>query len=147
MKNLLVMFLMAFALVSCEGPVGPPGQDGSVYWWGDNYEVKSGHWLEAHDETGKLYYYYEFKINQLTEDIYYDGQVICYMYLDYHTNKEAKTAMPNKIQRKDTKGNTWEEQYTYEYTPDGFVIFIVKYGDKEPTLLPLSTFFRINLNY
>ena len=46
MKNLLAIFLMVFLFASCEGPMGPPGQDGGIteWWIKEDIKVKSSDW-------------------------------------------------------------------------------------------------------
>ena len=89
MKKLLgylVMVIMVFT--ACEGPPGRDGKDGAnakpTTWYIKNFEIKQNAWkLAGHEDQIGSYYYYIFDEKEITEDIYYDGLVICsYLYTD-----------------------------------------------------------------
>ena len=149
MKNLLAIFLMAILFVSCEGPQGEPGRDGTSTYWiiEDEIEVKSNDWKLSSNEEGEPIYTYDFRIKDKDYDLYmnayYTGLVSCYMYLDFGDDKlEAQTPLPNPVDRQDKDGNKWTETYSYDYTIDGFIIFKVSISDFFLDQKPPTTYFR-----
>lgn len=156
MKNLLAIFLMAVLFVSCDGevgPMGPPGKDGSATEWliEKDIAVYPSDWKLKEDLDGNPFFMYEYRIKDedwtLYEDAYYEGLITGYMYLDFGTNKEAQTALPNPIDRRDKDNNIWTETYAAEYTKDGFIIFKVTMSDFFVDQRPLETHFRIALTF
>lgn len=152
MKNLLAIFLMALLFTSCEGEMGPPGKDGGITYWGVEYvEIAPDQWQISEDPNGELYYSYDYKIKDTDFntylDTYEDGLVTAYMFLDFDTDKEAQTPLPAIVPLRESDNYQWREYYTYEYTPDGFVIFTVKYSDFVMDTRPSRSNFRIVLTY
>lgn len=155
MKNLLAIVLMVVMFSSCEGevgPMGPPGQDGGItYWVFDNQIlVKSSDW-ELRDNGGEPFYMYEYRIADKDFDIYQkayeEGLITCYMYLDYDSDAQAQTALPNPVHRKDSGNNLWTETYAAEYTKDGFIIFKVTFSDFFIDQRPPETYFKAVITY
>lgn len=152
MKNLLAIFLMALLFTSCEGEMGPPGQDGGITYWGVEYvEIGSNQWKTSYDSNGEPYYSCDYKIKDTDFNTYLDtydgGLVTAYMYLDYNTDMEAQTPLPAIVPLRESDNYQWREYYSYEYTPDGFVIFTVKYSDFVIDQKPPTSNFRIVLTY
>ena len=89
MKKLLGFLVMVIiGLTACEGPEGPPGKNGTnaipTEWKIINFRLMLDDWQLAgkKNEIGS-YYYYVFDAPEITEDIYYDGLIICnYLYTD-----------------------------------------------------------------
>ena len=152
MKNLLAIFLMAFLLASCEGPMGPPGKDGGIteWWEKEDILVKSSDW-ELVDNYGEPFYMYQYRISDenfsLYQDAYKKGLITCYMYLDHGKDKEAQTALPNPVNRLDSENNIWTETYAAEYTKDGFIIFKVTFSDFFTDQRPPETHFKAVITY
>lgn len=154
MKNLLAIFLMVLLFASCEGPMGPPGENAEpTYWVIENeIEVKSKDWQLSKNEAGEPIYTYDFKIKDKDYNLYMDaydnGLVTSYMFLDFgDKNLEAQTPLPNPVDRQDKDGNQWRETYSYDYTIDGFIIFKVSISDFFLDQKPPTTYFRVALTY
>ncbi|WP_304245911.1 hypothetical protein [Parabacteroides gordonii] len=159
MKNLLAIFLMAILFVSCEGeigPMGPPGNDGkdgaTTEWLIEkDIAVYPSDWKLVNDQYGNPFFMYEYRVKDkdmsLYEDAYDEGLITGYMYLDFGTNREAQTALPNPVNRRDDDNNTWTDTYAAEYTVDGFIIFKVTMSDFFVEERPLEAHFRIALTY
>lgn len=132
--------------------MGPPGKDGGItYWVFDNHiRVKSSDW-ELVDNGGEPFYMYQYRIADEDFDIYQkaykEGLVTTYMYLDYGLDKEAQTALPNPVDRRDSDNNYWTETYAAEYTKDGFIIFKVTFSDFFVDQRPLETYFKAVITY
>lgn len=53
-KNFLLFFMILLAFTACEGPAGPPGQDGSgMYWFVDTYTIREKDWKMYSDPDGR----------------------------------------------------------------------------------------------
>ena len=155
MKNLLAIFLMVFLFASCEGPMGPPGQDGGIteWWIKEEIKVKSSDWELVYNENKDPIYIYEYRIDDqdmsLYTDTYRKGLITTYMYLDFDDDAEAQTALPNSVHRRDAKDNSilWTETYSCDYTRDGFLIFKVTFSDFFTDQRPPETHFKAVLTY
>lgn len=156
MKNLLAIVLMVFMFSSCEGemgPMGPPGKDGGMTEWfiDKDVAVYSSDWELATDPYGNPFFIYEYRIKDqdlsLYEDGYKNGLVTTYMYLDHGSDREAQTALPNPVDRRDNDNNYWTETYAAEYTRDGFIIFKVTMSDFFVDQRPPETHFKIAITY
>ena len=80
----LLICVLAIALTSCEGPMGPPGRDGEALNWKIvYYTVKAGDWklLGKKDALGS-HFMYEFKEDALTKTIYKDEKIVGYLIQD-----------------------------------------------------------------
>lgn len=155
MKNLLAIFLMVFLFASCEGPAGPPGQDGGIteWWIKEDIKVKSSDWELVYNENKDPIYIYEYRIDDqdmsLYTDTYRKGLITTYMYLDFDDDAEAQTALPNPVHRRDAKDNSilWTETYSCDYTRDGFLIFKVTFSDFFTDQRPPETHFKAVITY
>lgn len=148
MKNLLAIFLMVFLFASCEGPAGEPGRDGEGIWWHvtEPFRINSNQWEMAETTDGIPYYFYEYRIDQLDNDVYNGGKVAVRMFLDFDTSMEAIVPLEHTEQREDQDGNRFNEIYGYEYYP-GTILITVKYGDFIVEQRPPSQYFQVVLNY
>lgn len=150
MKNLFVIFLMAVALMSCEGPMGPEGPQGpegeSGKWILKEPIIEETQWVLAKDLYGNPYYYYELSVKELTEFIYLEGTVHVEIILDYKTEHEAQAPLPYENDYKNELGKVRTERYTYEYMP-GLLTFLVKYSDNFNDVRPPTGHFKVLLHY
>ena len=150
----LLVVMMCFA--ACEGPVGPPGKDGrdgkngadgvSTEWFWKDYDVLSNQWKEYTEEgDGYFYYYfeYEYSIPQLTEFVFDEGAVVCYLVQEINSNGRktlVQRPLPYTIYGFDNDV-PYSENYSYEIRP-GYIKFIVKYSDFDE-IQPLSCTFHV----
>lgn len=148
MKNLLAIFLMAFVFVSCEGPMGPPGEKGEgIYWFvSDPIKITSNQWEEGTTSEGIPFYFYEVAVPELDNDIYNGGKVTGRIFLDFNTDIEALAPLEHTLQRQNQAGEKWNEIYSFEYYPKS-VLFTVKFGDFHAGQRPPTQYFQIVLNY
>ena len=144
-----VLFLCLFALgfVSCEGPMGPPGEPGDgVVWEILNYTVLDTDWKLV-GRAGDLnsYYMYEFRETKLTTFICEKGNVFGYRWLDHETQTPlSQVVHVGEI----VHGGDYlfTETYSFSFRP-GYITFYVDYSDFETGIRPGTCDFRIVLNY
>ncbi|WP_101689995.1 hypothetical protein [Dysgonomonas massiliensis] len=137
MKKLLFGLLIAIAFMSCKGDDGRDGVDGKDGVDGfTNMEVVdvrvgSEQWVVGKDDfTGESFFYYDWKIEELTEHRYDNGALVPYM-MDLNPEIEVKHLMPYSLSSGDKIAT-----YTIDYEPAGYVRFYVKYSDLSTTKTP-----------
>ncbi|RRD58188.1 hypothetical protein [Tannerella forsythia] len=147
----LLICVLAMALTSCEGPMGPPGRDGEALNWKIvYYTVKAEDWklLGKQDAIGS-HFMYEFKENALTKTIYKDGKIVGYLIQDEGKSSEVQTPLPYTIPLgKEANGKTelWSEIYTFDFMP-GSIAFHLFYSDFYTGNPPPTCTFRIVMNW
>jgi hypothetical protein len=153
-KILFLLFAMILLSTSCEGPVGPRGEKGEsgngLMWFIQEFTVRSDQWkLVGGVDALNSYFQYEVSIPDLNEDIFYDGKMTCYMYLDDDYRIQAE--LPEVIHYGQYNPNTgnddlWTETYKCDYAI-GHVMFKVEYSDFYTVNRPGTKKFRVVLNY
>ena len=147
-KNVLLLSLLTLTIVSCEGPMGPRGEQGDgVEWIITNYTVYDKDWILV-GRPGALgsYYMYEFPEPKLTSYVCEKGNVFGYRWLDNITQTPLGQVVV--IGESDGKGNEFlfTEVYSFSFRP-GFITFYIDYSDFETEIRPGTCDFRIVLNY
>ena len=144
-KFVLLLSLTALTLVSCEGPMGPPG-DG-VNWDIIKYTVYERDWnLVGRPGDLGSYFMYEFSETALTSFVCEKGNVFGYRWLD--NNTQTPLGQVVVMGEKDNHGNEFlfTEVYSFSFRP-GYITFYVDYSDFATEILPGTCEFRIVLNY
>lgn len=131
MKKVLFCLLAVIALTACEEKEPVYIYEDSGTWKNIRLKVNSGDWvLDGVSNELESYYYYDFKVNELTSDIFKEGVVL--MYIESEPgNPNIKSLMPFTYHRGiNVNGveSLWEEYYTYDFEP-GFVRIYCKYSD------------------
>ena len=152
MKRLLgCLLIVMIGLTACQGPmgpVGPPGKNGidgidgknaaPTEWYIETFRIFLKDWKRAGalNEIGS-YYYFIFDVPEITEDIYYDGLVICsYLYTD-DAGYDVQTVLPFTGYFIDGIGgdeNRFAMYFSYSVTPTvgrfpGTIEFRVTFSD------------------
>ena len=149
------MFLVTFVFSACQGPmgpVGPPGKNGSdaeaTQWLIASFEVKSEHWRVVHEDD---WYFFECEISfpELTEFVFKEGAVICYLiqHIQYDGEKNPTrihSLLPHTVYGELDDGWPYSENYSCELRP-GWINFTVKYSDWAPEWSPPTRQFHIVL--
>jgi hypothetical protein len=152
MKKILFLLLAAiFVFASCEGPMGPKGETGdTLEWYIREYTVQSNQW-ELIGGRDKLNSFFQFEVlmPELDADIFYDGKMMAYMYLDDACTIQA--ALPEVIhygQYNPQNGtdDLWTETYKCDYAV-GSIMFKVEYSDFYTENRPGTKTFRVVLNH
>ncbi|MDR1330897.1 MAG: hypothetical protein LBK07_02210 [Tannerella sp.] len=151
-KTLFLLCASALFLLSCEGPIGPPGEPGEgMNWKILTYTVHDRDWQLAGGPVGSLnsYYMYEFDEPLLTDFIYTSGVVSAYIIFNPGQSNEVQSPLPyiEPVGDRDSGGEfTWQEFYSFDFMP-GSVAFYVHYSDFETGERPPTCDFRIVLNW
>jgi hypothetical protein len=143
MKKRLLALLAITGCLSCEGPMGPPGESGvETQWEAIYYTVESEDW-ELVGNQGAPNSFYQFFFNEaaLTEFIYKEGVVIGYVVLNADTRDEILRPLPDTWPVGE-KSSIWTESYTFDYMP-GSVAFYVGYSDFATNVRPPKTKFKL----
>ncbi|MDR1675795.1 MAG: hypothetical protein LBR86_04940 [Tannerella sp.] len=133
MKKFFCLFvIMTFALVACEGPMGPAGEPGeSVNLETYYYTVASRDWKEIGGAGDLTFYQYIVDLD-IGKRIYDRGDVSAFMYLVDDGN-EVQAPLPYSIPHTDG-GLRWTEHYTFDFD-QGTVSFYADYlrGENPPS--------------
>jgi len=162
-KFFLLLSAAVWLFASCEGPAGRdglegrPGRDGKdgkdgveTYWYVGVYTINSSNWqlVNGVDQLNS-YYRASITISELTNDIYEDGTVFCYLFQTID-NREVQTPLPFTVPLGEAgSGNTnflWTETVAYDFAP-GRITFYVNYSDFFTSNRPGTMIFRVVLNY
>ena len=162
LTGLLLIVIMGFT--ACEGPMGPEGpmgrdgRDGkngingmdaiSTEWWNIEYEIKQSDWVLV-GLPGAVGSYYKciFDVDELTEDIYYDGAIISYYQFVDDAGDWVQTALPYTYYGRDNPQGDFSVQYSYDVTVKS-IAFKVAYSDFQTQLPPPeSCIFKLTLLY
>jgi hypothetical protein len=145
MKKLLLLGAILL-LLSCEGPIGPPGEPGSPLWEQAYYTVKSNDWELVGREDGlNSYYRYIFDEPLLSHYIYSSGVVLGYLVVNPGTKDELLRPLPDdlplgeRIQQSDV---LWTQYLTFDYQV-GSVAFYVSYSDFATSVQPSEMTFKL----
>lgn len=150
-RFLLLLFLTLTVFTACEGPSGPPGRDGqdgdSMYWFVKTYTIHEKDWKLYTDEDGlNPYYMCEVPIKELSDDIYYDGNVFAYLIMNFDQQNEVQTPLPYTHPAENVQGQEWSEIVHFDYMP-GSIAFYVTYSDFATNVWPGDLHFRVVMNY
>lgn len=152
MKKIVLLFsLFALTFVSCEGPMGPPGEPGDgMYWFVETYTIKANQWeLVGGKNQLNSYFRAEILVPELTDRIYEDGNVFCYMFQNID-GTEVQTLLPFTLPVGEDLGggkeNLWTETFACDFAP-GSIMFYVNYSDFITSENPGTITFRVVLNY
>ena len=146
----LVVALIGFT--ACEGPMGPPGPrgdkgDDAIGWFAEDYDVFANQWranTEEDDRNFFRYFEYEVRFSELTEFVFNEGFVGCYLVQEVVNVENGKRTLvqkplPYTVYGFDDEGAPYSENYSFE-TRAGYVNFIVKYSDFSNIQPPTCTF-------
>lgn len=151
MKQLIALLLCTVTLLSCEGPMGPPGERGErTEWFAQTYEVKSKDWqlVDGHPDELGTYYMYEFNEPMLTDFIFREGHVAGYLMHrvgDLNVQSPLPYTIYQGINGPDGE-ELWEEEYTFDFSK-GSVAFYVHYSDFYTGNRPPTTTFRLVMTW
>lgn len=147
-KNFLLVLMMVFAFISCEGPMGPPGEPGEgMKWKISTFVVEENQWKLYYDEDGlNPYYMCEKSYSDLGNLIYTDGNVFAYLIQSPGESNEVQTPLPYTLPLENEYGERWFETVSFDFMP-GSIAFYVRYNDFAVDLRPGRTEFRVVMNW
>ncbi|MDR0743765.1 MAG: hypothetical protein LBF05_05365, partial [Tannerella sp.] len=118
-------------------------------WVIKEYTVRSDQWkLVGGVDALSSYYEYEVLIPELDKDIFYDGKMTAYMYLDedYKIQAELPEVIHCGLYNPNGYDDLWTETYKCDYAV-GSIMFKVEYSDFYTKNRPGTKRFRVVLNY
>ena len=129
---LILLSFWALAFVSCEGPIGPPGDSGEGFIpYVKRFEVKSQDWQNFGTDEYVSFYKYIFDID-IGDNAYNNGFVNVYIFQNDDGN-EIQTQLPYWMQYTD-RGNTWLEGYNFDFDRKTIAFYAdCKKGQRPPT--------------
>lgn len=158
----LLLLSTIIMLSACEGPMGPegpPGQDGhSTEWWFKDITITRNQWdIKGEPDQIGSYLTYVTTVPELTEDIYYDGAIICYYRFINEDGIEVQTTLPHTVYGILDDGGyevPYSEYYSFDVTPTtrtetGTIALKITYSDfyTAEWIPPVSCTFRLVLIY
>lgn len=150
-KNFLLLLMMIFAFVACEGPAGPPGPPGengeSTKWYIETFVVEANEWKLYADADGlNPYYMCEKKFSELDNFIYTDGTVFVYLIQNPGEDSEVQTPLPSSLPLENQAGERWTEHVSFDVMP-GSIAFYIRYDDFAVNIRPARQEFRVVMNW
>lgn len=141
MKKLVLLMLVVFAAVACEGPAGPEGPpgppgDGSgldIYEFNQVIEPNQWSWLTMPDGISKGYMC-DFADKNIYQSDYEYGLAIGYVFID-----GKKHLLPYSEVQINNFGEKYTENYTFSYEP-GYVTFYINTTSSRPLAPPAMDF-------
>lgn len=147
-KNFLLALMMVFAFISCEGPMGPPGESGEgAHWSIETIAVEENEWKLFYDENGlNPYYMCEKRYPALDNTVYVDGNVFAYLIQFPGEPNEVQTPLSVTLPLENDYGERWFETLSFDYMP-GSIAFYVRYNDFAVDQRPARQEFRVVMNW
>jgi hypothetical protein len=141
----ILLALMA-CIAACEGPMGPPGEDGyAPGLYVNDFTVFSEDWELYENEDGP-YFEYEFAVPELTRHVFDTGAVVCYLVqeksYDGRTSFLTQNPLPYTYYGMYDDGVLFSENYSYEVS-EGYITFIAKNNTFDNRLRPLNRDFHV----
>lgn len=133
-KFTLLLSLFAFTLVSCEGPMGPPGEPGKdLEFYREYFEVKSSDWEPDGSDDNVSFYTYLFTDVDVSDYTYDKGVVFVFLYRVDSKGNETQTLVPFTYED-EIDGVKWKERYDYDFD-SGSICFYAECprGQRPPT--------------
>ena len=122
MKKIILFTLFATILVSCEGPMGPRGHDGRdgllSVWKVIEMPVSTNDWVAHPSSSNVSYYSVAFNVPEITENIFLDGVILCYLYYD------GRQIILPSVRHYQDGSFLWTQTIDYEYWKGGLEIFV-----------------------
>ena len=141
LKSTLVFLFIVLGFTACEGPQGPPGEDGWSYIDVKYYTISR--WALAADGT---YFFAEVSNSAITDYVFDKGVVVGYLVQDYNKANELHIPLPYEMfyNEYDVYGNLvqWSETVSFDIMP-GSIGFYYKPSDFYTGLTPPSLTFKI----
>ncbi len=142
MKKILTFLLACSALfLSCtgpEGPMGPPGENGSANFSIAYFTVDQ--WILSDDQA---YFYADVSYSDLTTFVYNEGVIVGYLMQNFNTDMEYQVPLPFDIYYNNEEAS-WTETISFDFVP-GSIRFYYEPSDFFTGFTPPACTFKIAL--
>jgi hypothetical protein len=120
MKKLLLFASLAVLSASCTKKYYTIEEGVVKEWKIIEMPVSANDWRPYTDSEGlNLYFSVDFTIPELTQDIYLNGLVQCYLALD-----DAQAMLPSVRHYENSLGEYWTQTIDYEYYENGVSVYV-----------------------
>jgi hypothetical protein len=121
MKKILLLFVVALTVASCQGPVGPEGPQGyGTNWKIINLVAAKTDWVASVDNNGlNRYYSCHFSMPEITSFVYNSGTVIA--YINFNSSQQT---LPYVQHYQNLAGNFWTRTIDYDYSIGGMNVYV-----------------------
>lgn len=121
MKKIILLFVVALIVASCQGPIGPEGPQGyGTNWKIINLVATQSDWVENLDKDGiNRYYSCNFSIPEITSEVYNNGSVNAYMLID-----NTQQTLPFVRHFEDINKNLWTRTIDFDFTKGGMNFYV-----------------------
>lgn len=129
-KKVLFLIAAAFAFAACEGPMGPPGQDG----FGANravftVTVEEQSWQLENANGLNPYFWASVDAPEITNEVYKTGDVQVYLIVNPgDTQNEFQCPLNYSYPNRNQEGQLWTDYYSFVFMP-GAIELYVDYSD------------------
>jgi hypothetical protein len=125
---LLLLSVLSLTFVSCEGPIGPPGEGLVPYV--EYIKIQSNQW-ENYATNDYVSFYKCVRDVDVRDNAYKNGFVNVYLF-QMDDGNEIQTPLPYWIQHTD-RGNTWLEGYNFDFDRKTIAFYAdCKRGERPP---------------
>jgi len=141
LKSTLVFLFIVLGFTACEGPQGPPGEDGWAYIDVKYYTISR--WALAAEGT---YFFAEVSSPAITNNVFLNGVVMGYLVQNYDEPSEVHIPLPYEMFYNEYNENGYLEQWTETVSFDimpGSIAFYYEPSDFFTGITPPSLMFKI----
>lgn len=121
MKKIILLFVVALIVASCQGPIGPEGPQGyGTNWKIVNLVATQSDWVENLDNDGiNRYYSCHFSMPEITSTVYNDGSVNAYILID-----NSQQTLPYVRHFQDLNDAIWTRTVDYNFSQGGMNFYV-----------------------
>lgn len=128
-----ILFAAATIFSACEGPMGPPGKDGTVNWDIIPFTVRANQWIEQTDNNGlNRYYYCYINVPEITSFIATQGLVLCYLVYG-----DVQVVLPSVRHYENQSGQLWTQTIDFDVEAGDVIVYVTNSdfaSDPPPTM-------------
>jgi len=141
MKKLILFTLLTAIFVSCMGPRGYDGKDGLLSVWKViELPVNTNDWVAYPNNSNVGYYSVSFNVPEITENIFLDGVILCYLFYD------GRQIILPSVRHYQDGSFLWTQTIDFEYWKGGLEIFVTNSDFYYPER-PASMLFVLQILY
>lgn len=143
MKKLFGFILLLGLFISCEGPMGPPGADGSGTWRIEDITVNNREWQYSSDSDGQNgHYFYSINFPDIDKFIYNNGKVFVSLEFEDSYGNFTQQDLPI-VRHYEDNGKKWTRTIDFDYSKGNITFYVTDSEFKEGR--PEEMLFRVVL--